>query len=732
MNRRNFLKTAGSVAAAAPEVHGGGTSSQAGSIDFRYSPLNVQTAYCFPDDHSKSLIGERGELRYGHAPRTKPLSYFTEVVEFGLLGMESNRLVAQSLEAPEAPIVRTRFERPEAYLDLTTFATNERGEGRVDNVILEVRPKTARRLRAAPRVRIQTSKEIAMKIEGGASQVRLGADGALFMATRAGAGARWAQQSDGRGIILTFKTDRASPERPLRILFRFPQQGQDLEKIRAGLDAPDRLLESAREYWRNWSAFASGVEWRLSGRYHEFLIACARNIQQAREVRDGKLTFQVGPTVYRGLWVVDGHFLLEAARYLGYDKEAQQGLETTWSRQEADGIIYAAAGRAHHKDTGIALFTMVRQAELAQDWSYMRRMQPNILRAVKFLRDLRDNNRSADNACARYGLLPPGMGDGGLGGIRPELTNTLWVMAGLRAVADAARTGGIAGLEPAGQLYTELRSAFLKAAKDEMRQHAAGFSYLPMLMKDDPQWSAPDDWDKPRPQCGQWAMSQAIYPGVLFERNDPVVRGHIALMQEATQEDVPAETGWIFHDGLWTYNAAFVAHMYMWAGLADWARLTFHGFLNHASPTYVWREEQPLRGSLVAGYIGDMPHNWASAECVLYLRHMLALEDDSRLRLLEGIGDFELASGEPYSIANSPTRFGRIGLSLEPEGRGKSWRLRFTRGRGPAPSQVTLPARLGTRIAFAELSGATFQRDGGQIVVSPQAGAWSATYTASV
>jgi hypothetical protein len=35
-------------------------------------------------------------------------------------------------------------------------------------------------------------------------------------------------------------------------------------------------------------------------------------------------------------------------------------------------------------------------------------------------------------------------------------------------------------------------------------------------------------------------------------------------------------------------------------------------------------------------------------------------------------------------------------------------------------------------MAFAELSGAAFQRVGDQVVVSPQAGAWSATYTASV
>ena len=41
-------------------------------------------------------------------------------------------------------------------------------------------------------------------------------------------------------------------------------------------------------------------------------------------MKNGRLNFQVGPTVYRGLWVVDGHFLLEAARYLGYDAEAVQ------------------------------------------------------------------------------------------------------------------------------------------------------------------------------------------------------------------------------------------------------------------------------------------------------------------------------------------------------------------------------------------------------------------------
>jgi len=42
--------------------------------------------------------------------------------------------------------------------------------------------------------------------------------------------------------------------------------------------------------------------------------------------------------------------------------------------------------------------------------------------------------------------------------------------------------------------------------------------------------------------------------GVVFDKEDPIVQGHIALMQACTQEDVPAEAGWIAHEGLWTYN----------------------------------------------------------------------------------------------------------------------------------------------------------------------------------
>jgi hypothetical protein len=162
--------------------------------------------------------------------------------------------------------------------------------------------------------------------------------------------------------------------------------------------------------------------------------------------------------------------------------------------------------------------------------------------------------------------------------------------------------------------------------------------------------------------------------------------------------------------------------------MPDWAQLTFSGFLNHATPLYCWREEQPLRGSLTADYVGDMPHNWASAECILYLRHMLALEDGSTLRLLAGIGGSELAEAEVLSLVQSPTRFGRLDMTLEPLDRHQGWRLKFRRGAGPQPANFCLPANLASRFNFAEIQGAQAQTEGNTVLVAPDAASWEAIW----
>ncbi len=721
-------------------------------VDFRYSPLSYQTLFCFPDDPLKSLVGERGDLRYGFDPKTQggymDWADFPVRVEFTLQGMDTDRVVSQELESPIVPIVQTVIERPAVRMELVTFATNRAGEGRVDNVLMTVTPRREDAVHAGAVVSIISRQRYIRKVVSSPALTLCNAGGdpdetdmcgqpiqvlvdspekRLFMVANLLSGDSFGAQQGTAGDLtrFAFHPTPASVGKPLRCIFRFPQAGQGYDQLAAGVNDPEGLLEEARDYWAAWRPTKEPVEWSLHGRHDEFLNACARNIMQAREVKEGKLTFQVGPTVYRGLWVVDGNFLLEAARYLGYDQDAEQGLRSTWARQQSDGMIVAGGGNQHWKDSAIAIFTLIRQAELSQDWSLFQELKPNVLQAVAFLAQVRERGqRAANSPNGRYGLLVEGFADGGLA-FGSEVTNTVWTLAGLKALIDVTRKKNLQGYESAETLYNLLRAGLTECAKNEMRQSPEGFSYLPMLLKADKLWSLPNEWERPRPQAAQWALSHSIFPGLLFAPDDPIVRGHCALMLSCTQEDIPAGTGWNPHEAVWGYNAQFVAEIYLWLGMRDLARRTFAGFLNHASPLYCWREEQPLREGLNGTYVGDMPHNWASAECIRFLRHILALEDGDNLRLLTGVLAEDLTFGQPIRLTQSPTRFGRVSLDLEPLDRGRGWRLVYRRGTGPAPARLEAPVKLG-KFKASRVEGSTMKLQGtGTLLVSPEQNDWT-------
>ena len=696
-------------------------------VDFRYAPRNQQSTICFPDDPRKTIVGQAGDLRYGFVKSLSAgMENFGTVIEFSLAGFQDDKILRQWIESPAVPIVHTLIDRPAATFELIAFATRHAAEGRVDNVLLSIKSESKTgRVAVVPKIRIRTCERLefesytvptaTVRAQGSKSPLLVAAQ----LNNNLGSCMLWEEE----GFTLYLPHGEASEEVPARYFVLLPQENQSAETLREHLPDAAVLLTEAREFWRNWKPFGT-TNWSFPGRHGEFLTACARNIQQAREVKNDRLVFQVGPTQYRGLWIVDGNFLLEAARYLGYDQATDEGLRSEWSKQAESGQIIAESGGEHWKDTAIAMFTLVRQCELKQDWTFFRDLEPNVVHALDFLISLRDQARSGPSINGRYGLLAPGFADGGIGGVRSEFTNTVWTLAALRAVADAADQLKMSSLARARTFFRELYEAFQQMATREMVRHPAGFEYLPMIAHDDSSVADSDSWNRPRPQTAQWALSHSIFPGEVFEKNDPIVRGHIALLQSCAQEDVPTETGWLWHDSLWTYNASFAAHVYLWAGLRDWAHRTFTGFLNHASPLYCWREEQPLQHALAGQDWGDMPHNWASAECVRYLRHMLALEDGKSLRLLDGFTAAELIPTAHYSLQNSPTRFGRINLEIEPAG-AQGWRLRFDRASGLSPSSVSLPANIGS-LQVKEVIGAGSKINGRVVEVDPFAKTWDA------
>ena len=418
-SRRRFLEglvvssaaaasaTAESVAVPRPVKSKSETRSEAdGAVDFRYGPRLSQATICFPDDPKKTLVGQLGDLRYGFAKGLLVgMEDFATVYSFSLAGMQDERVVRQWVEAPHIPIVHTLIERPTATLELTAFATRHGNEGRVDNVLLSIVAKKGT-VAAIPRIHVRTCEQLKQSSGPPTIVVRESNSNSPFLlACKLGAAvldfATWWEEA---GYTLYLPHGEAVHDKPLQYFIRFPQEGQGVEILQDMLQHPDELAEEAREYWKNWKPFGN-TSWRLPGKEGEFLVACARNIQQARETKDGRLVFQVGPTVYRGLWIVDGNFLLEAARYFGYDKEADDGLLAEWAKQLPSGQVVAGGGGEHWKDTAIAMFTLVRQCELKQDWRFFKELEPNVLRAIQFLVQQRDSARTGNSTNGRYGLL---------------------------------------------------------------------------------------------------------------------------------------------------------------------------------------------------------------------------------------------------------------------------------------------------------------------------------------
>ena len=710
-----------------------GNEAQTGfntTADFRFAPEDFQSTICFPDDPVKTLVGKHGDLRYDFPDdRFAAINQFGTIVEFTLGGMDRDTWVEQKMESAGIPILHTVIERPTASMELIAFASRRQNEGRVDNVLMEIRARD-QDVVAAPLLRIRSGSKYSLKQNGMATEVmRESAEKPWMLCIPQNNQAHdgmWLPEEGGYRLTLAHGT--ATRNQPLRYFFRMPQPGSS-DTIDASAD-PDSLLAEVRAWWQQWRPFADPVGWSVPATEGDFLTACARNIQQAREIKNGKLVFEVGPTVYRGLWIVDGNFLLEAARYLGYDEEADQGLLSEWRQQVASGQIIASGGKEHWKDTAIAMFTLVRACELKQNWDLLRQLAPNVGHAIEFLIGLRDEARKGNSPNGRYGLIAPGFPDGGIAGVRYDFTNTVWTLAGLRAIVKVNVKLHLPDLDRAAAFYIELLAAFAVAARDQMVVDPRGFTYLPMLMREDPEMRL-DAWDRPRPQSAQWALSHAIFPGEVFAKDDPVVRGHIALMQACTQEDIPAETGWLRHEAVWNYNAAFVAEVYLWAGMRDWAHRTFTGYLNHASPLHAWREEQPMQNALLGDTWGDMPHNWASAECIRYLRHMLVLEDDRKLRLLAGLMPVDLKDRAAFSLQGSPTRFGLVSLEAQPWG-ARGWKMHFSReSSAEPPVAVEIPVKLDAGAVLVRVEGATRRGTAEGIVnVDPAAAAWTAFWGA--
>ena len=413
--------------------------------------------------------------------------------------------------------------------------------------------------------------------------------------------------------------------------------------------------DQAAAYWEETALPYGRIEVPDAG-IQGLIDASIRNIWQAREIKKGLPAFQVGPTCYRGLWIVDGAFLLEAATILGAGKEARNGVAYELTYQQPDGRIQVM--KDYSKENGIVLWTCIRHAQLTQDKVWLESVWPKLEKIAEYIRHLRRQTITNDSPLDD-GLVPAGFPDGGIGGMHDEYTNPYWNLLGLRTFIQAALWLGHNEQAAEWQKeYDDFIAAFRKAAARDSRSDPYGNRYLPILM---------DGEDLP--QRGQWAFCHAVYPGQIFDKNDPLVAGNLAMLAATEREGMVYGTGWDA-TGIWNYFASFYAHAWLWQGDGQKAAKSLYAFANHASPLLVWREEQSLKGQEFKK-VGDMPHNWASDEFIRLAVHLLALDRGNELHLFEGLPMAWTRPAMVTRLTGISTPFGPLTLELTIDDAGK-------------------------------------------------------------
>ena len=381
-------------------------------------------------------------------------------------------------------------------------------------------------------------------------------------------------------------------------------------------------------YWKNLNPFRTALE-IPDDQVMDMLKACGRNILQARETVDDVTVFQVGPTLYRGLWMVDGYFLLESAHMMGRSEEAFDGFLSVLRHIKPDGAIRIMP--LHHKETGIALAMIVRQCELVNDDGRLRELWPTMKRALEYIRSLMESAKAMGEEYKGHDLFPPAFGDGGLYGSDPEYTTPLWILAGLKRAYEAGKRLKLHDYSDFKETYDEIMKGFRKSIARDRKYTKNVQNFLELL----------DDIDN--------------------------------------EEGIPENTGWMSHQAVWPYSSMFYAEVWLYAGNGEKAADYLYSFANHASPGRVWREEQALADSNSAEICGDMPHNWASAEFIRLVRNMLVFERAGNLELFYGLPvEWLPKEGKRLYIEKTPTRYGKITIELTLKSKGE-YELAFVR-----------------------------------------------------
>lgn len=637
-------------------------------VDFRYQPREWQTCFGLKDDSYKSVIAKDGGLWYDFTSDSLGTDHigfpypnycyernkgYTVAIFPQLITNDPASEEKQEMLGPDKPIIFNKKNYDNIEYNQTVFASfadkSNKLSSRYD--VCDINVKNEGKISGNARFRIEFNTIYEMSVDESGKKVFIKKNGEKQLLCEFPIEAeRFAGHISKMKYTyyLDFPPKVLQPGASTEFSF-IVHRSQPAKSIDLSFQMEDELAKM-KKYWEELALPYNSITVPDKG-IQRLLTSIIRNIYQAREIKQGIPAFQVGPTFYRGTWAVDGPFFMEAMAYLGKEDEVREAIEGIFKVGESQG----PSGELFSKQSGLRIWMVWRHAQLTGDYDWLEKVWGSIVDEVETIKQYRANSYKDGNPLTN-GLMPMGIPDGGIEGVYAEYTNNYWVLSGLnQAIQAAKKLEKEEAVKEWEAMFDDYSKKFNAARERDKKTDEFGNTYVPTFMGE----------NTLNPTSGQWAFMHSIFPGKIYDNNDPLMTGTLDMLDSNLEEGLIWGTGWL-PKGLWTYSASFHGHAHLWLGNGKRVPQILYDFANHASPLLCWSEEQhpvDYKGKYLLH--GDMPHNWASVEFIRLIRHSLVLERDNELHFFEGLPKEWLKPGMVTKLDDISTTHGIVSLELK-------------------------------------------------------------------
>jgi len=416
-------------------------------------------------------------------------------------------------------------------------------------------------------------------------------------------------------------------------------------------------FESAKKEWADLLDRASRVIIPDQG-VHNAFYACLADLFIMREpIARGYLATIPGTEVYRSAPnAFESAIVAVALDQVGLHDLSELGYRVDLDIQEPDGDWTEKKywGHLMWGTSGFKAWVVMDHFWLTGDAAFLKMRYPQMLASSRWQEKQRTRTRILDASGQKpltYGLMPRGMGDGGLMdgddlyGV--FYTHNIWALYADKLALEAARIlGRTQDIKELEEIYARGKNDLLVALDRGAITESNGTRWISAV---------------PAKVTGsRWGVLNALFPTELLSPSDKLIAGTLEYIErDMSPGGIPVHTGWM-KDGMWVAIALDnVAEAHLAREEGDAAIKLLYATLNHGTPLYTWCEERGQEPN-TSKTSGDRQHLWTPVAVVRFLRDALVMEEDDHLHLARGIERSWLASGQEVGIQAASTRFGTL------------------------------------------------------------------------